>query len=49
MTASKNLKNLKKPIISYLELISLGKSFAKKDQYQIDATQEMVALGTVDF
>ena len=33
------------PIISYLELISLGKSFAKKDQYQIDATQEMVALG----
>jgi len=31
------------PIISYLELISLGKSFAKK--YQIDATQEMVALG----
>ena len=33
------------PIISYLELISLGKSFAKKDQYQIDSTQEMVALG----
>ena len=27
------------PIISYLEVISLGKNFAKKDHYQIDPTQ----------
>ena len=28
------------PIISYLELISIGKNFAKKEQYKIDPTQE---------
>lgn len=36
---------LVQPIISFLEIISLGKSFAKKKGYQIDPTQEMVALG----
>ena len=30
---------LVQPIISFLEIISLGKSFAKKKSYQIDPTQ----------
>ena len=30
---------LVQPIISFLEIISLGKSFAKKKGYQIDPTQ----------
>lgn len=33
------------PIISYLELISLGKNFAKADHSRVDPTQEMLALG----
>ena len=33
------------PIISYLELISLGKNFAKQDHARVDPTQEMIALG----
>ena len=33
------------PIIAFLSLISLGKNFAKKNHYQVDSTQEMIALG----
>ena len=33
---------LVQPIISFLEIISLGKSFAKKKSYQIDPTQVQI-------
>ncbi|CAG5080461.1 Oidioi.mRNA.OKI2018_I69.PAR.g9600.t1.cds [Oikopleura dioica] len=33
------------PIVNYLEVISLGKAFAKKEKYTIDPTQEFIALG----
>jgi len=39
---------LVQPIISYLEIISLAKTFARKDGYLIDATQEFVALGAAN-
>jgi len=33
------------PVIAFLSLISIGKNFAKQKKYQIDSTQEMIALG----
>lgn len=33
------------PIVNYLEVISLGKAFAKKERYTVDPTQEFIALG----
>ena len=40
---------LVQPIISFLEIISLGKSFAKKKSYQIDPTQVSLKFLKINF
>ena len=40
---------LLQPIVNYLEIISLGKTFSQKNGYVIDPTQEFVALGMTNF
>ena len=36
------------PLIGFLESIAIAKAFARKNQYKVDASQELVALGVAN-
>eukprot|EP00058_Branchiostoma_floridae_P010111 XP_002595599.1 hypothetical protein BRAFLDRAFT_64709 [Branchiostoma floridae] len=36
------------PLIGFLESIAIGKAFARKGNYRIDATQELIAIGVTN-
>lgn len=35
-------------LIGYLESIAIGKAFARQNKYKIDASQELVAIGSAN-